>query len=385
MAANCGKPLRRLVAIVSIHFLALAAGLLAVSNAHAADTVPRVQVVAEGLQIPWGLVFLPDGRMLVTERAGRMRIVGADGRVSDPLSGMPEVHAQGQAGLHDVVLSPQFERDQTIFFVYAERTSNGARTAVSRARLDLEGMRLRMVTRIFAQKDDPGGGHHFGARLVFDRDGMLFVTLGDRNQMRERSQRLDSHLGKIVRIAPDGSVPKDNPFVGQRGALPEIWSYGHRNVQGAALHPETGVLWTNEHGPRGGDEVNIGKAGANYGWPEVTHGRSYATRQPFGEATERDDVEPPVHYWVPVSVAPSGMAFHSGRSFPQWKGDLFIGALRGQKLIRLQLDGDRVVAEHALLENMNSRIRDVREGPDGYLYLLDETRGRILRLVPDER
>jgi glucose/arabinose dehydrogenase len=246
-------------------------------------------------------------------------------------------------------------------------------------------MQLREVARIFAQNDDPGGGHHFGSRLVFGRDGMLFATFGDRNWQRERSRRLDSHLGKIVRIAPDGSVPRDNPFVGRRGALDEIWSYGHRNVQGAALHPDSGVLWAHEHGPRGGDELNIVRAGVDYGWPDVTYGRDYVTRLPFGEATERDGVASPVHHWVPTSIAPSGMAFYTGDAFPEWKGDLFIGALREQKLVRLELDGERVVAEHALLEDMGSRIRDVRTGPDGFLYLLDESRGRILRLEPGER
>jgi aldose sugar dehydrogenase len=351
---------------------------------HAADEF-RVAEVAGGLDTPWALAFLPDGSMLVTERAGRLHIVTADGKVSAPISGVPAVHARGQGGLLDVVLSPQFATDRRIFFSYAEPTQNGARTAVASAKLDVRGLRLHDVRRVFAQRDDPGGGHHFGSRLAFAADGSLFITLGDRNTRREQSQALDSHLGKIVRIKPDGSVPSDNPFVGRRDALPEVWSYGHRNVQGAAIHPQTGVLWTHEHGPRGGDELNVGKAGANYGWPEVTHGRDYVTRRPFGEATERSDVEPPVHHWVPTSIAPSGMAFYSGKVFAQWQGNLFVGALREQTLLRLEMDGEKVVAEHRMLDGYGARIRDVREGPDGLLYLLDETNGRILRLEPAKR
>lgn len=368
--------------LLSIAARSLCALSLCMALAAQASQSVRVVEVADGLQTPWALAFLPDGRMLITERAGRMHLVSAAGEVSAPLDGLPPVHAQGQGGLLDVVLSPDFANDRRIFFSYAEPTQGGARTAVASARLDTDALRVDDVRVVFAQRDDPGGGHHFGSRLAFSRDGSLFITLGDRNTQRERSQALDSHLGKIVRVMPDGSVPADNPFVGQRGALPEIWSYGHRNVQGAALHPETGVLWTHEHGPRGGDELNIGKAGANYGWPDVTHGRNYVTRLPFGDATEREGVEAPVHYWVPTSIAPSGMAFHTGKSFAQWKGDLFIGALRGQMLVRLEMDGDRVVAEHRLLEEPGFRIRDVREGPDGKLYLLDETNGRILRLEP---
>ena len=370
----------RILRIRWMHVFALGLALAVSLPGMAAD--PRVVEVARGLDTPWSLAFLPDGRMLVTERAGRLHVVSPSGQVSSPLDGVPAVHARGQGGLLDVVVSPDFARDGRIFFSFAEPTRDGARTAVASARLNLEAMRLEDLQPLFAQRDDPGGGHHFGSRLAFAPDGSLFVTLGDRNTRRERSQALDSHLGKIVRIQPDGSVPPDNPFVGRAEALPEIWSIGHRNVQGAAIHPETGALWANEHGPRGGDEVNVVKAGANYGWPDVTYGRDYVTRLPFGDATSREGVEEPLHYWVPTSIAPAGMAFHSGRAFPQWKGDLFIGALRGQMLVRLELDGERVVAEHRLLENLGARIRDVREGPDGRLYLLDETNGRILRLDP---
>lgn len=341
----------------------------------------RVVTVADGLQTPWSLAFLPDGRMLVTERPGRMRLVSPSGELSVPLAGVPEVHAQGQGGLLDVVLGPDFANDGRIYFSYAQPTGRGARTAVARAVLDTDGLRLDDVGVIFAQNDDPPGRHHWGSRLVFARDGTLFVTLGDRSFQRDQAQSLDNHYGKIVRINPDGTIPADNPFVGRRDALPEIWSYGHRNPQGAALHPESGVLWTHEHGPQGGDEVNVGRAGANYGWPVITYGREYVTGGRIGEGTERDDVEPPLHHWTP-SIAPSGMAFYTGAAFPQWQGNLFVGALRGQLLSRLQLDGERVIGEERFLGELNSRIRDVRQGPDGGLYLLDETNGRILKFEP---
>lgn len=341
----------------------------------------HVVTVAEGLDTPWGLAFLPDGSMLVTERAGRLRRVSPSGDVSDPLAGVPEVQARGQGGLLDVVVGPEFATDRRIYFSYAQPTADGVRTAVARAQLDTETKRLEGVEVIFAQNEDPSGRHHFGSRLVFARDGTLFITLGDRFHHRDRAQELDNHFGKIVRINPDGSVPADNPFVQRVDALPHIWSFGHRNVQGATLHPDTGLLWTHEHGPQGGDEVNIGKAGANYGWPEITFGREYVTGFRIGEGTERDDVEPPVHQWTP-SIAPSGMAFYSGDAFPQWQGDLFVGALRGELLSRLELDNGRVVHEERFLTDLDIRIRDVRNGPDGLLYLLDESNGRILRLEP---
>ncbi|MFH7321278.1 PQQ-dependent sugar dehydrogenase [Desulfurivibrio sp. D14AmB] len=339
----------------------------------------RVVEVATGLATPWSLAFLPDGRMLVTERPGRLRIVASNGEISPPLAGLPAVHARGQGGLLDLVLSPDFADDNLIYFSYAEPVARGARTAVARARLDLEQMRLREVTRIFAQNEAPPGQHHWGSRLVFDRRGNLFVTLGERFFHRDRAQDLDSHLGKIVRIRPDGSVPEDNPFLEQAQALPEIWSYGHRNVQGAALHPETGEFWSHEHGPQGGDEVNVIRPGRNYGWPVITHGREYGTGFRIGEGTERGDVTAPIHVWTP-SIAPSGMAFHTGEEFPLWRGNLLVGALRGSVLVRLELEGEKVVGEERLLGELGHRIRDVRQGPDGRLYLLDETAGRILRL-----
>lgn len=342
-----------------------------------------VSTVATGLDTPWSLAFLPDGRMLVSERVGRLRIVGADGVLSAPIANVPPVHASGQGGLLDVVLGPQFSADQRIYFSFAQPTARGVRTAVARARLDADATppRLSEVEVIFAQQDDPPGGHHFGSRLVFDDAGHLFITLGERYHSRERALALDSHLGKIVRIHPDGAVPADNPFVGRTGALPEIWSYGHRNVQGAARHPVTGALWTHEHGPQGGDEINIPRAGANHGWPEITFGREYVTGWRIGEGTARADVAAPVHHWTP-SIAPSGMAFYTGTLFPAWQGNLFVGSLKFGMLVRVVLEGEQVVGEERLLTEIGHRIRDVRQGPDGALYVLDETEGRILRIVP---
>ncbi len=341
----------------------------------------RITEVARGLDTPWSLAFLPDRRMLVTERPGRMRIVSPDGSLSDPLAGVPAVHARGQGGLLDVVLGPDFAADRMIYFSFAQPTAGGARTAVARARLDVEALRLDGVEVIFAQQEDPAGGHHWGSRLVFGRDGTLFVTLGDRFDPRDQAQNLASHLGKIVRVAADGSVPAGNPFVATAGAQPETWSYGHRNVQGAALHPATGELWTHEHGPQGGDEINRVLPGRNYGWPEITFGREYVIGTRIGEGTARADVEAPVLQWTP-SIAPSGMSFYTGDAFPQWKGNLFVGALKYRMLVRLVLDGDKVVHEERLLTDYGKRIRDVRQGPDGRLWLLDESEGRILRLDP---
>lgn len=366
----------------------LASSVLLSGTTFARDVVVRTETgnvkvteFATGLDTPWSIAFLPDGRMLVTERPGRMRVVGTDGSLSAPIAGVPAVHARGQGGLLDVVPSPSFAQDGLIVFSYAEPTQRGARTAVARARLDLERLELREVQRIFAQNEDPSGNQHFGSRLVFAADGTLFVTLGDRGGARERAQALDSHIGKVVRIALDGSVPPDNPFVGRAGVLPEIWSYGHRNIQGAALHPQTGELWTHEHGPQGGDEINRALPGLNYGWPEVTYGREYVTGRKIGQGSSRDDVEPPLLQWTP-SIAPSGMSFYTGERFPQWKGNVLVGALRYQLVARLVLDGNEVRHEERLLAELGRRIRDVRQGPDGYVWVVDESEGRILRLEP---
>jgi aldose sugar dehydrogenase len=338
--------------------------------------VLRVHTVAEGLEHPWGLAFLPDGRLLVTERPGRMRIIASDGTLSEPLSGVPAVRAQGQGGLLDVALSPDFAEDATVYWSYSEPGAGGTQgTALARGRLR-EGA-LEGVEVIFRQVPKLRGHHHFGSRIVFADDGSLFLALGDRGD-RQRSQQLDSHVGTLVRIHRDGSVPADNPFSGRAGALPEIWSYGHRNQQGAALHPLTRQLWTHEHGPRGGDEINVPEAGKNYGWPVITYGREY--HGPRIGPTHQDGMEQPIHQWTP-SIAPSGMAFYTHERYPAWQGNLFVGALAFQLVARLELDGERVVHEERLLNDLGERIRDVRVGPDGFLYLLtDSARGRVLRV-----
>ena len=339
----------------------------------------RIVTVARGLEHPWGLAFLPDGRMLVTERPGRLRIVARDGSLSTALTGVPAVFAQGQGGLLDVALDRNFAANRTLYLSYAEPDERGnAGTAVARARLGAAGLEDLRV--IFRQSPKVRGGLHFGSRVVPARDGNLFVTLGERYQ-RDRAQDLGAHLGKVIRIKPDGGVPPDNPFVGRAGALPEIWSYGHRNVQGAALHPATGALWTAEHGAQGGDEINRPEAGRNFGWPVITYGRDYSGAS-IGEGTAKAGMEQPLHYWDP-SIAPSGMAFYEGDMFPGWNGNLLIGSLKFQVLSRLELDGSKVVHEERLLRGLNERIRDVRVGPDGLIYLLtDSSDGRVLRVEP---
>lgn len=337
-----------------------------------------VAEVVGGLENPWSVAFLPDGRMLVTERAGRLRVVADGALLPEPVAGMPEVHARGQGGLLDVAVDPDFAGNSLVYLSYAHAGPDGTTTRVLRARLD--GLRLVDTVVILDAQARSSGSNHFGSRLVFGADGMLYVTVGERQQMH-RAQDLGDHGGKILRIAPDGSVPADNPFVGRAEALPEIWSYGHRNPQGLTVRPGTGQVWANEHGARGGDEVNLLHPGANYGWPVITHGVNY-NGQPIGEGSARDGMEQPVHFWVP-SIATSGMAFYDGSVFPQWQGDLFVGGLRGEVLARLELDGDRVVAEERLLTGELGRIRDVRNGPDGRLYLLtDEDPGGLYRLEP---
>ena len=335
--------------------------------------------VATGLEHPWGLAFLPDDRMLVTERPGRLRIVGSDGRLSEPVGGLPPIAASGQCGLLDVVLDPKFETNAVIYWSYAETGEGGNGTAVARGRL--QGVQLQDVKVIFRQQPKVVSNLHCGGRLVFARDGRLFVTLGDRFSRKEDAQNLSNHLGKIVRIEADGSVPADNPFVGKSGAAPEIWSLGHRNVQGAALHPASGELWETEHGPQGGDEINVVDAGKNYGWPLVTYGRNYGSGTRIGEEGPKPGFEQPLWHWVPLSIAPSGMAFLTSDRYPGWKGSLFVGSLRDQQLLRLTLDGRKVVAEERLLRNLKERVRDVRQGPDGWLYLLtDNADGRVIRV-----
>jgi len=342
----------------------------------------NVETIARGLERPWALAFLPEGKMLVTERPGRLRIVTRDGQISPPVSGVPQVRASGQGGLHDVVLDRDFASNRTIYFCYAEPASGGGRTAMARAGLtDGEAARLDDVKVIFRQEGPLSSGNHYGCRIVQGRDGNLWLTMGDHFTYRDEAQNLANHLGKIVRVTPDGAVPRDNPFVGRKDVKPEIWSYGHRNSQGAALHPQTGRLWEHEHGPRGGDEVNIPLAGKNYGWPVIGYGVDYSGAK-IHEATAKPRMEQPIKYWVP-SIAPSGMAFYTGDLFPRWKGNLFVGALAGQLLVRLELDGEKVTKEERLLGNLDARIRDVRQGPDGAIWLVtDSSDGRIIRVTP---
>jgi glucose/arabinose dehydrogenase len=333
----------------------------------------RVHGVAK-LESPWGLAFLPDGRMLVTERPGRLRIVTADGKISEPLTGVPEVVAEGQGGLLDVALDPGFASNSLVYLSYSEPGEDGkAGTAVARGKLGEAG--LADVQVIFRQYPKVKGGVHFGSRLAFAPDGRLFVTLGERFQF-EPAQDLATHLGKVVRINPDGSVPDDNPFVGQEGALPEIWSYGHRNPQGAAIHPETGKLWETEFGPRGGDELNIPEAGKNYGWPMVSWGEHYDGRE-IPEPPTHPEFADAIDHWNPV-ISPSGIAFYTADAIPGWKGNLLIAGLSSKAIIRLTLDGEKVIGEERI--PMGTRIRDLAQGPDGAVYALTDA-GKILRLT----
>ncbi len=340
----------------------------------------RVVKLVEGLEHPWGLAFLPDGRKLVTERPGRLRIVAKDGKIeSQPVAGLPAIAATGQGGLLDVALHPRFSENGLVYLSYSARGAGGVGTEVARGRL--AGGALEDVRVIFSQSPKSGGGRHFGSRLVFDREGYLYITQGDRGE-QERAQKPDDHAGSVIRLHDDGRVPADNPFRGKPGWKPEKYTLGNRNMQGAALHPRTGRLWTHEHGPQGGDEINVIRAGANYGWPVITYGVNYGIGTRIGEGTHKAGMEQPLYTWVP-SIAPSGMAFYTGDKFPRWRGDLFVGALRDQMLVRLKLDGEKVVSEERMLKDVLGRIRDVRDGPDGFLYLLnDERRGVLARLEP---
>ncbi|HEY0568874.1 MAG TPA: PQQ-dependent sugar dehydrogenase [Xanthobacteraceae bacterium] len=341
----------------------------------------EVQTIASGLVNPWSLGFLPDGRMLVTERPGRIRIVTAEGQLSPPLKGVPEVFASGQGGLLDLAIDKSYAQNKTIYFCFAERTGGGGRTAVARARLNDGNGRLDDTKIIFRQEGPLSSGNHYGCRIVQAGDGNLFVRLGEHFTYRDEAQNLGNHLGKIIRIAPDGSVPSDNPFVGRADAKPEIWSFGHRNEQGLAINPASGDLWEIEHGPRGGDEVNIIGRGKNYGWPVIGYGIDYSGAK-IHASSAKDGMEQPIKYWVP-SIAPSGMMFYTAKLFPKWTGSLFSGALAGKMLVRLSLAGNAITGEERLLQNLNERIRDVRQGPDGALWLLtDSSAGRILRVSP---
>ncbi len=343
----------------------------------------RVVNMVEGLVHPWGMAFLPGGDILVTERDGRLRLI-RDGKLDErPIAGLPDISVGGQGGLLDVALHPDFAENRLIYLSFSAGTNAARNTEAARARLDLEGHRLTDVETIFVAEPKTSGSAHYGGRLLFAPDGTLFLTLGDRYSLMQRAQRLDDHIGKVIRINDDGTVPADNPFVGQDGARPEIYSYGHRNVQGIALRPGTSTIWEQEHGPRGGDELNILKPGANYGWPAITYGIDYSGAI-ISDKTHAPGMEQPVVYWDP-SIAPSGMTFYSGDRFPGWKGDIFMGALAHRHLRRLKLDGDTVVEQEELLGELNERIRDVRQGPDGNLYVLtDDRSGMMLRIEPVE-
>ncbi len=355
----------------------------------ASNVAFTVVTVAEGLQTPWGMAFLPGGRILVTEKpAGRLRIIGTDGKLSEAVAGLPAVDGRNQGGLLDVAIDPSFATNHLIYWSYAEPRDAGANnTAVARGRLVEDGTpRVEDLQVIFHQAPSLNSTLHFGGRLVFGRDGTLFVTLGERSitEGRMQAQRMDGLLGKIVRINPDGSIPKDNPFAAREGVRPEIWSLGHRNVQAATLNPSTGELWEVEHGTRGGDEINISRKGKDYGWPTIAYGIEYQGGPITGGITAKEGMEQPLYYWDPV-IAPSGMVFYTGDLFPAWKDNLFIGGLGSRNLVRLTINGERVVDEERLLTDLEprERIRDVVQGPDGALYLLtDNPQGRVLKLVP---
>jgi aldose sugar dehydrogenase len=341
-----------------------------------------VETVASGLEHPWGLAFLPDGRILVTERPGRLRIVDTSGRLSEPLGGVPAVQAVSQGGLLDVAIDPDFAQNQLVYLSFSEPGEGGVSgTSVARGRLG--NGRLENVQVIYRQEPKVRSGGHYGSRLVFSRDGKLFITQGDRQSgsFRQQAQQLSSGIGKIVRVNRDGSIPSDNPFVGRNDARPEIWSLGHRNAQAAALHPETGELWTVEHGAAGGDELNRPEKGKNYGWPVITYGRDYPGGS-IGEGAQREGMEQPVYYWDPV-IAPSGMTFYTGDRYPGWKGSAFVGGMGSRALVRLTIENGRVTREERYLGDLGARIRDVQQGPDGLLYLVtDDDNGRVLRVVP---
>jgi glucose/arabinose dehydrogenase len=345
-----------------------------------------VVTVAEGLEKPWGLTFLPAGKMLVTEKPGRLRVVSPDGTLSPAATGLPPVDARNQGGLLEVVLHPQFASNQTIYWCFSEPREGGeTNTAVARGKfVDGAAPRVEDAQVIYHQVPSMRSTMHYGCRLVWNGDGTLFITQGERSITpgRMQAQQMDSGLGKIARINADGTIPKDNPFVGKEGVRPEIWSSGHRNIQSATLNPTTGELWEVEHGTKGGDEINIARKGKDYGWPTIAYGIEYRGGPITGGITAKEGMEQPIYYWDPV-IAPSGMLFYTGDLFPAWKGSLFVGGLVTKNLVRLDVKGERITGEERLLKDQNERIRDVRQGPDGAIYLLtDNDKGRILKLVP---
>ena len=364
--------------------LLLCCGLLMNLPAHAGQSLAadtsKVQLkpLVENLKEPWSMAFLPDGRLLVTEKSGKLRMVENGKLLPQAIGGVPAVVDRGQGGLLDIALHPQYAENGWLYLSYSAKGEGGSGTEVMRAKL--KDMQLADSEVIFRQAPKISSNKHFGSRLVFDRDGFLYITLGDRGEM-ERAQDLAQHIGKVIRLHDDGRVPQDNPFAANPDALPEIYSYGHRNVQGAALNPFSGKLWAHEHGPQGGDEINIVQAGTNFGWPVITYGVNYFTGTKIGEGTKKPGMAQPLYKWVP-SIAPSGMAFYTGDAYPGWKNHLFVGSLKFQTLVKLTLDGDKVAKEERLFENLG-RVRDVRQGPDGLLYLL--AGNRLLQLAPASR
>lgn len=341
-----------------------------------------ITTIAEGLEHPWGMAFLPDGRILITERPGRLRLIKQGKLLDEAIDGLPPISDHGQGGLLDIVLHPDYKNNGWIYFSYAASEDGfSLKTGTEVGRGRLVNNHIVDWQHLFKLKLKTNKRQHFGSRLVFDRDNKLYITLGDRGE-RFRAQDLNDHAGSVIRLNDDGSIPTDNPFVGEKNKQPEIYSYGHRNMQGAALNPETGKLWTHEHGPQGGDELNIVEKGKNYGWPIITYGKEYGSGDDIGEGTHKAGMKQPIYYWVP-SIAPSGMTFYDGDKFPDWQGDLFIGSLKFKLLVRLQLEGDKVISEQRLLKNKLGRIRDVKNGPDGYLYILtDKKKGSLVRLQP---
>jgi glucose/arabinose dehydrogenase len=363
--------------VAALVFAAVAAERKSVqSEKHAFNVV----TIAEGLQNPWSIAWLPDGRMLVTERAGRLRIVSKDLKLDPkPVEGLPKIVVGGQGGLFEVAPHPDYKSNGWLYISYSGPGEGGHGTELMRAKLD--GHRLTDQQVLFRLQPKSESGHHFGGRIIFDGKGHVFLTLGDRGD-RNRAQRLDDHAGSVIRLNEDGSVPKDNPFVNRKAAKPEKFTCGNRNIQGAALHPKTGELWTHEHGPQGGDEINIIRAGRNYGWALVTYGAEYGSGTRIGQSAAKEGIEMPLHYWVP-SIAPSGMAFYEGDKFPGWRGSLLVGALADRMLVRLELNGEKVAKEERMMKDAIGRIREVRVGPDGYVYILtDERRGVLARLEP---
>ncbi len=341
----------------------------------------NVETFASGLTSPWSVALLPDGLVLITEKPGNLRVMRDGKLLEKPVAGLPVVTPRGQGGLLDVVAHPAYSQNQLIYWSYAAGDANAVGTDVARGRLSCQAEQcsVRDVQVIFSQNPKLGTGHHFGSRLVWGRDGNLFVTLGDRGRQDE-AQNLGNHLGGVMRITEAGGIPADNPFVKREGVKPEIFTYGNRNVQGAAIHPQTGDLWAHEHGPQGGDELNILKSGRNYGWPVITHGKTYGLGRTIGEGTEREDVPAALKIWLPQSIAPSGLSFYTGNLFPEWRSSLFLGSLREQMLIRLTLKGNAVTGEERIAGF--GRVRDVREGADGAVYVVSESMGKVFRLTP---